>query len=224
MIRILIRGPLPNAYYDLEGVDFTFSTDANGVYQESMIYDSVTGTPILFHGTENGTEIYAVILDTRAETAELVSMGTIQGYQSVAMYAGSFEGEITAQAEQLLGEIEAQDQQILLTTAEEAPAQGSTNMAAGVEPTEDKSVVTVTLRADEAVGSGMAEIELGEGLTLPGLGEPASAVLLHRGRRRHPLCICPSRPIGGRQRHRGPAAGLRRRGYGGDGPRDRAQR
>ena len=154
-----------NAYYDLEGVDFTFSTDANGVYQESMIYDSVTGTPILFHGTENGTEIYAVILDTRAETAELVSMGTIQGYQSVAMYAGSFEGEITAQAEQLLGEIEAQDQQILLTTAEEAPAQGSTNMAAGVEPTEDKSVVTVTLRADEAVGSGMAEIELGEGLT-----------------------------------------------------------
>ena len=163
-----------NAYYDLEGVDFTFSTDANGVYQESMIYDSVTGTPILFHGTENGTEIYAVILDTRAETAELVSMGTIQGYQSVAMYAGSFEGEITAQAEQLLGEIEAQDQQILLTTAEEAPAQGSTNMAAGVEPTEDKSVVTVTLRADEAVGSGMAEIELGEGLTLQGLESPAA--------------------------------------------------
>ncbi len=38
----------------------TFTADENGVYQDTLVYNAETDTPILFHYTEDGTQVYAL--------------------------------------------------------------------------------------------------------------------------------------------------------------------
>ena len=148
----------------------TFLTDANGAYQDSMAYDAVTATPILFHYTEDGMEIYAMALDDTNRTFQPLKLGMLEGYADAAVYSAVYSGSAAAADDApnaILGE------PICAVTAAQMPAQGSANAAAELAPSEEKDLVTLTLRAEEAVASGMLQVTLDEGLELIGLESPA---------------------------------------------------
>ncbi len=154
-------------YYDMDKT-LTYTPDDNGVYQDSMAYDAVTGTPILFHQTANDLEVYALSLEDSDKTANTVFLGNLEGYENVAVYSAAYTG--TASASEVTAS-QPQGQQVLLDTAGEA--MGSTNTAAEAPVKEDDGMVTVTLKAQEAAASGMLEIALDENLTLVSLESPA---------------------------------------------------
>ena len=153
-----------------------FATDAEGVYQETLVYDPVTKTPVLLHYTTEGTQVYALSLDSAAMTCRPCYLGTIEGYADVTAYEISYAGQLPEDLDRSQ-EVEPAGREpevLAVDCRDEVRAAGTVNAAtAGEEEIED-GVVTVTIRADEAVGSGMAEIELGEGLTLQGLESPAA--------------------------------------------------
>ena len=155
------------SYYDMDQA-LTYTPDSSGVYQDSMVYDAVTGTPILFHRTDSGMEVYALSLEDSNKTANTVSLGMLEGYENMAIYSAAYTGAASAPE---VTPSEPQGQQILLTTSGEA--MGSTNAAAEVPVKEDDSMLTVTLKAEEAAASGMLEIALDENLTLVSLESPA---------------------------------------------------
>ncbi len=162
-------------YYPLTS-PLDFETDMNEIYQETLVYDRITKTPILMHHTKSGTEVYAMSIDKVNMNCTPCYLGTIEGYDNIAAYMVSYEGPVQCSigADSKI-EQAGQEFDIVATTSHNtAQAVGTVNAAtAGEEEIED-GVVTVTIRADEAVGSGMAEIELGEGLTLQGLESPAA--------------------------------------------------
>ena len=159
-------------YYTISNVELAYGADVNGVYQDSMTYDPVTGTPILFHATESGVEIYALSLESSTKTASAMRLGKLEGYENVSAYEAAYTGtRVTGNGEAPI--LEPQGEQVHLTTAEESPTQGSTNVAGEAAPREEDGMVTVTLRAEEAAASGMVNMELDENLTLLSLESPA---------------------------------------------------
>ena len=154
-------------YYAMDKA-LTYTPDENGVYQDSMVYDTVTNTPILFHRTNSGVEVYALSLETNNRIANVVELGTLESYENVAIYSAAYTGNAPATEAAVS---QPQGQQLLLTTT--AEAMGSTNIAAEAPVKEDNGIVTVTLKAEEAAASGMLEIALDENLTLVSLESPA---------------------------------------------------
>ena len=86
---------LPGGAYDLD-TELTFKKDANSRYQDSLIYNSALGCLLLFHYTADGTQVYAISLDdtnlsaTTHGKANVALLGTIQGFEDVAIYNASY--------------------------------------------------------------------------------------------------------------------------------------
>lgn len=158
------------AYYEFDR-EMTFTADENGVYQDSLVYNAETGTPILFHYTKDGTEVYAMSLDKATESVSPILLGEIEGYDTVAAYEIVYTG--TAQ-ETAAPTLDTQAQTAALTTAEETIPMGSTNVAAKASVKDEDGIVTVTVRAEEAAASGMLEIALDKNVQMISLESPAA--------------------------------------------------
>ncbi len=158
------------AYYQFDR-EMTFTADENGVYQDSLVYNAETGTPILFHYTEDGTEVYAMSLDKATESVSPILLGKIDGYDNVAAYEIVYTG--TAQ-ETAAPTLDTQAQTAVLTTAEETIPMGTTNVAAKASVKDEDGIVTVTVRAEEDAASGMLEIALDKNVQMISLESPAA--------------------------------------------------
>ncbi|MGM9641003.1 MAG: S8 family serine peptidase [Faecousia sp.] len=158
------------AYYEFDK-EMTFTADENGVYQDTLVYNADTDTPILFHYTEDATQVYALSLDKATESVSPILLGEIKGFDTVAAYEIVYTG---AAQETAAPTVDTQAQQILLTTAEETIPMGTTNVSTGSPVKQDDGIVSVAIRAEEDAASGMLEIALDENATLVGL---ESAVL-----------------------------------------------
>ena len=159
-------------YYDLDKT-LNFVPDANGVYQESLTYDSVTGTPILFHYTPDGTEIYALSLDRDALKASVISLGTMQMDTEIALYSATYNGSAIDPVTSNAAAEGNTNPQMPVSSQKENPPQGATNVAFGTPERQSNGIVTVTVKAEETAASGMMELFLDENLTLVSLESPA---------------------------------------------------
>ena len=167
----------------------TYVTDANGRYQESLAYDAVTDTLLLFHYTTSGTEVYLMKYDAEQYCYDLELLTTLTGFTDVAVYACTYNptgGEqtqsqsdwepITGHEVSRTGEREdargiwgdvneiasGVTEPVMLSSK---TIRGSLNMAAD-EPVKaaEEDVYTITLRNEENAASGMATLALGEGV------------------------------------------------------------
>lgn len=158
------------AYYQF-GQEMTFTADENGVYQDTLVYNAETDTPILFHYTEDGIQVYALSLDAPTESVFPILLGEIDGFDTVAAYEAVYTGTAQETAAPTLDE---QAQQAVLTTAEETIPMGSTNVAAKASVKDEDGIVTVTVRAEEDAASGMLEIALDKNVQMIALESPAA--------------------------------------------------
>lgn len=158
------------AYYQFDK-EMTFTTDENGMYQDTLVYNAETDTPMLFHYTEGGTQVYALSLDEAAKSASPILLGEIQGFDTVAAY----EIVYTAAAQKTAAPtVDTQAETAVLTTAEEINPMGATNVAAESPAKAEDGIITVTVRAQEAAASGMVEIAMDENAQLLSLESPAT--------------------------------------------------
>ncbi|MGN1306895.1 MAG: S-layer homology domain-containing protein [Faecousia sp.] len=159
------------SYYEFDR-EMSFITDENGVYQDTLVYNAETDTPILFHYTEDCTEVYALSLDKATESVSPILLGKLEGFATVAAYEIVYTGIAQKTAAPIVDE---QAQQVVLTTAEEAGPMGTTNAVSNPakETEEEDTNTTVTITAKEAAASGMLEITLDEGVELVSLESPA---------------------------------------------------
>ena len=114
-------------YYEFDK-EMTFNVDENGVYQDTLIYNAVTGTPILFHYTEDATQVYALSLDDATETASPILPGEIKDFDTLSAYKIEYMG---AAQESATPVVDTQAQQAVLNTAQETIPMGSTNVYTG---------------------------------------------------------------------------------------------
>ena len=158
------------AYYEFDQ-EMTFTADENGVYQDTLVYNAETDTPILFHYTEDGTQVYALSLDAPTESVFPILLGEIDGFDTVAAYEAVYTGTAQETAAPTLDE---QAQTDVLTTAEETIPMGTTNVAAKASVKDEDGIVTVTVRAEEDAASGMLEIALDKNVQVIALESPAA--------------------------------------------------
>ena len=158
------------AYYQFDQ-EMTFTADENGVYQDTLVYNAETDTPMLFHYTEDATQVYALSLDEATESVSPILLGKIEGYDTVAAYEIVYNG--TAQ-ETAAPTVDEQAEQIVLTTAEDSIPMGTTNVAAKASVKDEDGIVTVTVRAEEDAASGMLETALDKNVQMISLESPAA--------------------------------------------------
>lgn len=158
----------------------TYQTDANGRYMDTLTYDPVTNSPILFHYIADSTyDVYWINLDTTSRTAAMLNLGTITGYTDVSGYTAEYLGEAGVENQSVMMALQqGTHDAIPLVPA----ASGSLNAVSSAGSTVDGNTAysTLTIRAEKAAASGMLTITLDENLEFISLTSPAELNSYHK--------------------------------------------
>lgn len=166
-------------YFDLsEQLDYL--TNESGRYLDTLTYDPATGSPILAHFNGTGYDIYWLSLDSAAGTATLLNLGTISGYQDVAVYTAQYYGTGTTNTANQAAMAAARSGEKKAVRMTQLP-QGSLNaVSEGATVVEENtSYATLTIRAEKAAASGMLTVELDNNLEFVSLTSPAELNSYH---------------------------------------------
>lgn len=160
------------AYFSLSE-QLSYLTDENGRYLDTLTYDPATGSPVLSHFNGTDYDIYWISLDSAEGTATLLNLGTISGYQDVAVYTAQYYGTAAAgMTDQAVpAAVSGEKKAVRMTQLPQGSLNAASEGATVVE--ENTSYATLTIRAEKAAASGMLTVELDSNLELISLTSPA---------------------------------------------------
>lgn len=143
-----------------------FIADENGVYQETLVYDPITKTPILLHYTPSGTEIYAMSLDSATMSCRPCYLGRVEGYTDLSAYQITYNGALPEDCGAVAETASISDTPDALATGGEAHAAvyGTVHTVTDRPSQQNDGSVVIPIQASQAAASGMQTITLGQGL------------------------------------------------------------
>lgn len=172
------------AYYNVNGLsNLTFRTDESGRYTDSLVYDSKTKSPVLLHDTGSGYEAYLLCLswgDGAVGEVTMLRIGAVSGYDNISAYTAAYTGTTTGTT--ALPELNGEMESVPVLTGQDT-ATGNLHSLQEVsrdEHNEDPSMVTLTIKAEEAAASGMLRVRLDSNLELVNLSSSVELNSYHQ--------------------------------------------